>query len=334
MRKRVLTPFRQYRVQVVVLALTWLIFALTTPLFQGSDGVYSVLLAFPALGLIALGISITMMAGELDLSVTAVAVVAGVLAVKTSSAGLVPAILLATAAGTLFGCLQGWFVARFRINSLIVTVGTLVMMNGLGFVLCHGAPLNVSELSVTDPLLERWGSFLAPDIVVALVVFVIVGVFLARTRYGRELHAIGGARNEAVTAGVPLRRTVMIAFAMSAGLASLAGALSALKAGSIAPEAYESLLLKSITAALVGGISLSGGRGTALNVGLGVAILSLLSAGLSSNAASDATIQLITGVVLLIVVVLEFATALAARRVPGGPLAKSRLRRLVGPASP
>ena len=163
----------------------------------------------------------------------------------------------------------------------------------------------LENFEITDPLLLRFGVFSWSSIV-AIIVFVLAGFFLTYTRWGREIFAIGGARNEAIAAGVPRVRPLAIAFAISAFCASLAGALAAMRGGSAAPQNYEDLLLSGCAAALLGGISLYGGRGTVLNVALGVAILSVVGAGLAARGSSASLVQLVTGALLLTVITIEF----------------------------
>ena len=314
----VLDRARSYLLPVVVLVVTWIIIASTTPTFRGEASVFSVLEGFPLLGLVALGLAVTIIAGELDLSVGSVAALAGVVAVKTASTGLVGAIAIAVAVGALIGLLQGWVIARLAINSLVLTVGTLILLRGLTYLLSDNKPSQLTDFTVSDPLIARYGIFSISSIT-ALIVFAVLGLFLAYTRYGREIYAIGGAREEARSAGVPRQRPMVLAFALSAGCAALAGALASLKGGSAAPQNYDDLLLSGAAAALVGGISLYGGRGTVLHVALGVAVLSAVAAGLAARGSDASVTQLVTGALLITVVAVEFVAARIGRR--------SRLRR-------
>ena len=116
---------------------------------------------------------------------------------------------------------------------------------------------------------------------------VLVGFFLAYTAWGREIYAIGGGRHESAGAGVSHARAMVLAFALSAGCASLAGSLAALKSASAAPFAYEPLLLSAVTAALVGGISLYGGRGNVFSLAVGVLTLRLPHLGLLGPRRAD-----------------------------------------------
>jgi ribose transport system permease protein len=309
---------RSYLLPVIVLVATWVIITTTTDTFRGEASVFSVLEGFPLLGLVALGLAITIIAGELDLSVGSMAALAGVVAVKTADTGLLGGVLIAVAVGVLIGSLQGWMISRLAINSLVLTVGTLILLRGVTYLLSDNKPSQLTDFTVSDPLIERYGIFSISSIT-ALIVFVLFGLFLAYTRYGREIYAIGGAREEARAAGVPRLRPMILTFALSGGCAALAGALASLKGGSAAPQNYADLLLAGCAAALVGGISLYGGRGTVLHVALGVAVLSAVAAGLAARGSDASVTQLVTGALLITVVAIEFIVARLSRR--------SRLRR-------
>ncbi|MEQ9691596.1 ABC transporter permease [Bauldia litoralis] len=305
MKPGILTTLRPYFLPALVLAVTWLVIASITPTFRGAASIFSVLEGFSLVGLVALGLAATIIAGEFDLSVGSMAAVAAVIAVLCEGAGLVGAVLIATLAGAALGAIQGTLIGRLGINSLVFTIGTLIFLRGITYILSDSAPIMIDAYEITDPLLERYGIFSLSSLT-ALVMFAIVGLFLTYTRWGREIFAIGGARNEAIAAGVPVVRPMAIAFALSAGCASLAGALAAMRGGSAAPQNYEDLLLSGAAAALLGGISLYGGRGTVFNVALGVAVLSVVGAGLAARGSTASLVQLVTGVLLLTVITIEF----------------------------
>jgi ribose transport system permease protein len=304
---------RGYVLPLVVLIAVWIYISATTDTFRGESAFFSVLEGFPLMGLVALGLAVTIIAGELDLSVGSMAAVAGAIAVRAADAGLVGAVVIAVAIGALIGAVQGGLIAKIGINSLVFTIGTLILLRGVAWLLCGNAPLPLEDVTVSDPLLERYGIF-SPASIAALIVFALFGLFLAYTRYGREIYAIGGARAEAAAAGVSRTRPLVLAFAISGGLASMAGALATMRGGSAAPENYADLLLAGAAAALLGGISLYGGRGTVLNVAFGVAILTAVTAGLAARGEPNSTVQLVTGVLLLLVIAVEFIASRIARR--------------------
>jgi ribose transport system permease protein len=300
-----ISRIRPYALPLAVLAITWVVISSMTPSFRGEASIYSVLEGLSLVGLAALGLAVTIIAGELDLSVGSMAALAAVIAVLAAPLGLIGCVVVATAVGVVLGALQGTLIARLGINSLVFTIGTLILLRGLTYMLSHNAPIMIDNIEITDPLLERYGVFSISSIT-ALVVFVTAGLFLTYTRWGREIYAIGGARNEAIAAGVPRGRPFTLSFAISGGCASLAGALAAMRGGSAAPQNYEDLLLSGCAAALLGGISLYGGRGTVFNVALGVAVLSVVGTGLAARGSSASLVQLVTGALLLTVITIEF----------------------------
>jgi ribose/xylose/arabinose/galactoside ABC-type transport system permease subunit len=301
----ILERLRPYLLPLLVLAVTWVVIASITPTFRGQASVYSVLEGFPLMGLVALGLAVTIVAGELDLSVGSMAALSAVIAVLAAPVGLIGCVTIATLVCVVIGALQGALIGKLGINSLVLTIGTLIMLRGATHMLSNSAPIMIQNFEITDPLLERYWIFSLSSII-ALIVFVVAGLFLTYTQWGREIFAIGGARNEAIAAGVPRIRPMMVSFAISAGCAGLAGALAAMRGGSASPQNYEDLLLTGCAAALLGGISLYGGRGSMVNVMLGVAILSVVGAGLSARGSEASLVQLVTGALLIAVITLEF----------------------------
>jgi ribose transport system permease protein len=284
----------------------WAVFAATDPNYRSVDNFFPIFEGFALIGLVALGLSVTMLAGELDLSVGSVAAVAGIIAVKQSGLGLVPAVAVAVACAAVFGAAQGFAIARLGINSLVFTIGTLIAVSGLAYVLSdeQSVLIDLNDLGISDTITNQLWIF-SPFSLTTIAAFVVVGAFLAVTRWGREIYAIGGGRNEARAAGVSTMRPIVIAFTLSASLAALGGALASLKSGAAQPGGYDSVLLSGVTAALVGGVSLYGGRGDVLGVAVGVLTLQFLLSGLSSRGAEFYVASLATGGLLLTVLLVE-----------------------------
>lgn len=284
----------------------WLVFAATDANYRTVDNFYPVFEGFALVGLVALGLSVTMLAGELDLSVGSMAAVAGIIAVKQSSHGLVPCVVIAVLCAAAFGAAQGFTIARLGINSLVFTIGTLIALSGLAYVISNeqSVLIDLNDLGLSDTITNRIWIF-SPFSLTTIAAFVLVGAFLAVTRWGREIYAIGGGRNEARAAGVSTMRPIVIAFTLSAGLAGLGGALASLKSGAAQPGGYDTVLLSGVTAALVGGVSLYGGRGDVLGVAIGVLTLQFLLSGLSSRGAEFYVGSLATGALLLSVLLIE-----------------------------
>lgn len=315
-------PGLRYAPQVVLLAGMWGYFIASSTTFRGTSAVYPVLQSFALLGIVALGIGLTMIVGELDLSVGSMAALAGVIAIMFADLGLVPAALIAVAFGAVYGLFQGVLITRFGISSLAVTIASLIMLKGVALALTGEAPISANDLSLGEPLLQRFWLFSTASLL-AVVLFVLVGLFMTYTRLGHEMYATGGARNEARAAGVRTGMSVVTAFTLSGAFAALAGTLIALSSGVASPTNFTTLLLAAPTAVLVGGVALTGGRGTVLNIALGVAIISLIASGAGDQGLQPSVAQLVTGGLLVAVVAIEFGRS---------RLAVARQRRSSAPA--
>jgi len=292
---------KRYALQLIVLAVVIISMYAAYPNFRVEASIERLI----PLGVIAAGLAVTMIAGEFDLSIASMAALAGALTVTLAPLGLVTSLLIAIVACTLLGMLQGWAIAKLGINSLVFTVGTLVLIRGLTWLVCGGLAISIDDITASDIFYSKF-LFLSPLSAAGLVILIVLGIFLARTKWGRELYALGSARHEAIAAGVRYRRGMVIAFGISAGCGAVGGALTSALSGSAAPDALESMLVIGIAAALVGGISIAGGRGTMVNVFLGFAIISVLSSGLAGMGAKGFVSQLYIGIFLLAVVLAEY----------------------------
>ncbi len=306
MNHRILTASLGSRIGLLILI--WVVFSTLNPKFFSSNTMFAVLEGFAITGLVAAGLAATMLVGELDLSVGSVAAVAGIIAVEATGLGFLPAVLLAVVAALAFGLAQGWIIAKTGINSLVFTIGTLILVRGVAFMITPVAELMpLDRIGMSDFLVMRLWVF-SPFSLTTLTLVIILGLFFAFSRWGREMMAFGGAREEARAAGLNMRRPIIIAFGISATFAGLAGALASIKSASAAPFSYEGLLLTGVTAALVGGVSLYGGKGTMLGVVVGTLILRSLTAGIANQGAAVYIESLAIGVILLLVLLVEFFT--------------------------
>jgi ribose transport system permease protein len=172
----------------------------------------------------------------------------------------------------------------------------------------------IEQLSETDFFTERILGVLSPLSIGMAVVFVIVGLFLRFTRWGREIYAIGGGRNEARAAGVPLLRPMVIAFTCSGALAGLGGGVLSLRLGSATPLGFDTLLLSAATTCLMGGIALEGGRGNVIGIAIGLFTLRFLVTGVASLGAPYYVQNLAAGVLLIFVVVVQLLATQYRRR--------------------
>lgn len=308
----------------------FVVFAIADRRFATPNNIFTIFEGFAWLGLAALAVGLTIIAGELDLSVGSVAAVAGIIAVSiVEDIGLVGAVVVAALLGMAYGAVQGYLIHRLRIHSLVFTLGTLIGLRGLAFMISGENTVVMKNLDIADVVRNQLWIF-SPFSLVTILVFTLVGLFLVYTRYGREIFAIGGGRQEAAAAGVPLVRPLVLAFALSGSMAALAGALTSIKSGSAGPAAFEQLLLPAATAALIGGVSLLGGKGSVVGIAVGTLTLRFITSGLSLGGAPFYVLTLATGAVLIVVVVLELVVE---RPVVRAALRRRRARRRAHPGA-
>lgn len=288
------------------LILLWSAFAIQSATFVTSNTVYSILQGFAFIGLLTAGLAVTMIAGELDLSVASAAAVAGIVAIQLSEHGVWFGIIAATLLAAAFGTFQGACIGWLRINSLVFTIGSFFVLRGVAHLLTDGGSvlLQLDKASQSDLLIRRFWIF-SPLSLITVTLIILLGMFLAWNRWGREIYSVGGGRPESAASGVAQVRPLVVAFGISGAAAGLAGALSSVVAGSGSAQAFTDVLLLAITAALVGGISLRGGKGTMLNVVLGGLLLQTLVVGLYHNAVSLSVQNLVTGALLVGILLLS-----------------------------
>jgi len=296
---------------VLVLALFVLFSALESS-FATEANIYTVLEGFAFTGLVALAIGITIIAGEMDLSVGSMAAVAGVIAVSFAGWGLTCAVLLAVLVTATLGALQGVAIGLLRIPSIVFTVGTMIGLRGLVYILSGEETVVVPDLKMVEVIRHPVSVFSLFSLI-TIGIFILMGLVLSYSRPGRNVYAIGGGRMAATAAGVPVFRTIVLIFTVSGILAGLAGSLVCLKSGSAIPRGLEGLLLLAAASALIGGTSLSGGRGTVLGIALGVMTIRFVSSYIHFKAMSYYAENLAIGALLILVVAIDLLVATPSR---------------------
>jgi ribose transport system permease protein len=260
------------------------------------------------LGVIATGMMIVILLGQIDLSVPWVVAVGGMMssaAAAYGTTGVILAIPFGIACGVAIGLVNGVGVAYLRIPSMIVTLATNAVAQGLMVVYTGGFSPQDSASAAVRYIAT---GFLLPGIPNAVVLWAVIGAaaifLLTRTTFGRSIYAIGNRESAAYLSGVKTRRVVMTAFAISGGLSAFGGVLLAGYASKAAQAMGDAYLLPSIAAVVLGGTSILGGRGTYLGTIAGVILITLLQSILSVMQIPEAGRQIIYGIVIIAMLLL------------------------------
>ncbi|MDR6711096.1 ribose/xylose/arabinose/galactoside ABC-type transport system permease subunit [Pseudomonas hunanensis] len=280
-------------------------FAVTLDNFASTQNTYAILQTFALLGLITLGLSMTMLVGEFDLSVGSMVAVAGLITLKVGGDDLVTGAFAAMAFALLVGMVNALVFVWLRLSSLVVTVGTMIALSGFAYWLAGGKIVSTDNFDAgafwDDSI---FGIFSARSLLTLSAFGLMAGV-LRFTRLGRDMVATGSRVHAAQACGVPIGRVHLFAFVFSSLCAGLAGVLLSISLATASATMGSNLLLQAVSAAIIGGVALAGGIGKPSGVLLGVLILTILNNGMSLLGAGSAAILLTNGVLLLIVVVLD-----------------------------
>ena len=266
---------------LVALILELIIFASLSPYFFSSTNFSNIGRAMVIIGIGSIGATIVIISGGFDLSVGSVMAASGMLAafvINQGQSNLV-GVVLALMLGCVIGLLNGFVIGYLRINPLIATLAMLSIVRGLAYIISGGDAVIVSNSSFlaigTDSL---FGVPLTVWIFVTL--FLSVGFLMPRTHFGRYVYAIGSNSRAARLAGIFVNRWTLVFYAFSGTTAALAGYVTVARTGQAEPSANIGAELDMITAVILGGASLSGGKGRLVGTFLAIVVLAVLTNGL------------------------------------------------------
>jgi ribose/xylose/arabinose/galactoside ABC-type transport system permease subunit len=266
---------------------------------------FSSLQYFSTFGLVALGLALTMLIGEFDISVGGLFGLGGCVAVLTGNTDPWIGLAAALATGLVFGVAQGLIITGFRLDSVAVTLGGLLTANGLAYVLTLNKTITFDNIDLALALNQPIATILSPRSIVTIAFFVVAILVFGTTRIGRDLIATGSDRKAAMISGVRVDRLLVASFALSAALSALGGALLSYGLASASPAGLTDVLVPAIAAAILGGVSLSGGVGGPFGLAIGILTISLLRSGLNALGVPPFVNDVVSGAILLAVAIVD-----------------------------
>jgi len=279
---------------------------LLAPQFLSKDNMISLGLQVSSIGVVSCTMLFCLAAGDFDLSVGSTFALGGMVGVlvanRTGSLffGVVGAIL----AGSAVGVVNGTVVAKFKINALITTLATMQIVRGLTHILGKGVPVS-AQIKNFDFLGNHTYFSIPLPILIMITFFVVFGILLNRTVFGRNTLAIGGNKEAALLAGIQVARTKIAIFALSGMVAAFAGIVSASRIVVASNNAGEKLELQAISACVLGGVSLSGGIGTMSGTVVGVLIMGIVENVMRLRNVETFYQLVVTGTILLLAVLFD-----------------------------
>jgi ribose/xylose/arabinose/galactoside ABC-type transport system permease subunit len=291
---------------LAALVILLLLNSIFTSNFFDVNNFRNILLQVAPTVLVAVGMTLVIATGGIDLSVGSVMAIASAVAATSLDGGAALAVVFALAAATLAGAFNGALISGFRIQPIIVTLALLISGRGVAQVLSRGGQL----IPFSNPSFEYLGKGAVAGIPVQVIVMtlvVAVAVFLMRaTAFGRYVVAVGGNEAASRLAGIKVHRTKIMVYALSGLLAGLAGLIETARLGaSDAQKVGLNIELDAIAATVVGGTPLTGGRATVLGTLVGALIMQVITTGFVMNGISYSWSLVIKAAIIIVAVYIQ-----------------------------
>ncbi len=292
---------------ILVLLVLFVAFSITSPYFLSSRNLLNVGGTAGILGLMAITQTFLVISGGIDISVGSAVAVTGVILGSLVVAG-VPiwvGVVLVLLVGLAIGVLNGFISVRLKVDPLVTTLGTYSIFLGLAFVIAGGTQI----IRLDDPLFTFLGNGRVGPVPFTLLLFFVawcVGLFIERrTTFGRAVYAVGGNQEAARLSGIRTGRVRFTLFAASGLAAAVVGVILVSQLATASPNVGGSYLLSVVTAVILGGASLAGGRGSLVGTLIAVAILGVLQNGFALLEFSAFMQNLVLGILLICAVLLD-----------------------------
>lgn len=295
---------------VILLIIMVIFFSFMTDTFFATKNMINILRQVAVLGILSAGMTFVIISGGMDLTVGSLLGLTGVICAKFLSEfqlNPVLAILLTLIILTLFGTLTGMLIVKLHVAPIVITLGMMTVARGLAFIISGGLPI----YDIPEEVVYLGQGYVGPIPVpvITLIIIVIIAAFiLNRTYYGRYVYAIGGNEEAARLAGVAVNKIKVSLYSASAFLAGIAGVTLMARVSSGAPASGTGMEMDVVTAVVIGGVSINGGKGNITGAFIGALIIGVLSNGLTIMNVGEYYQQVVKGLVLILAVAFDVFT--------------------------
>ncbi|PIC77061.1 ribose ABC transporter permease [Sporosarcina sp. P19] len=290
------------------LLLIVVIISIMSPSFLTLNNLFNVLRQVSINALIAFGMTFVILTGGIDLSVGSILALTGAVTAGMMSGGMDPilAMLLGILLGVLLGAINGLIIAKGKVAPFIATLATMTIFRGLTLVYTEGRPISGLGDSFTFQMLGKGYIFGIPVPVITMAIsFAVLYFILKKTTFGRRVYAVGGNEEASRLSGINVDRVKIYVYSLAGGLTAIASLILTSRLNSAQPTAGNMFELDAIAAVVLGGTSLTGGRGWIVGTLIGALIIGVLNNGLNLIGVSSFFQQVVKGAVILIAVLLD-----------------------------
>lgn len=302
------TSFMEKIIPFIGLILLIIVVSILNPSFLDLSNLLNLLRQISINGLIAFGMTFIILTGGIDLSVGSILALSSAFIALMITSGVDPiiALIIGVLIGFVLGAVNGLLVTKGNMAPFIATLATMTIFRGLTLVITDGNPITNLGDSYLFQLFGK-GYFIGIPVpaVTMIIVFVILLIILQKTTFGRHTYAIGGNEVAAKISGIKVNKIKFLIYGISGLMSALAGGILTSRLNSAQPTAGTSYELDAIAAVVLGGTSLTGGKGRIVGTLIGVLIIGVLNNGLNLLGVSSFYQQVVKGVVILIAVLID-----------------------------
>lgn len=306
---------------VLILIILIVASAVLSPVFLTANNIFNILRQNTAILLISLGMLFVVLTGGIDLSVGSIAAVGGMMISQTlvtwnfsSYLGVAVSVLITLVVGTALGSVSGFLVSYLKMAPFVVTLAMMTIARGIAYLITNGQPVRWSEMTKGVELMLSFGSetlFGIPYPVILAVIACVLFIVIAKyTVTGRLIIAIGSNQSAVTLAGINSKKYKFLVYAISGFMSALGGIVMTCRSGTGTPMSGEGYELDAIAACVIGGASLSGGKGTVGNTIIGVLVLGLITNVMNLLSVPAYPQQIIKGIIILFAVLVQSIDAL------------------------
>ena len=294
---------------VIALIILMAVITIINSNFLTANNLLNLLLQVTSNALIAFGMTFVILTGGIDLSVGSILALSSALTAGLLGSGMpvTLAILISLILGCILGMMNGLLISYGKLAPFIVTLATMTIFRGATLVYTNGNPITkgLSDTFLFQFLGQGYIVGIPFPVIIMFIVFIVLYVLLHKTAFGKSVYAIGGNEKAAYISGVKLNKVKIIIYSISGIMASISGLIITSRLSSAQPTAGASYEMDAMAAVVLGGTSLSGGKGRILGTLIGALIIGVLNNGLNIIGVSAFWQQVVKGVVILIAVLID-----------------------------
>ena len=294
---------------VIALIILMAVITIINSNFLTANNLLNLLLQVTSNALIAFGMTFVILTGGIDLSVGSILALSSALTAGLLGSGMpvTLAILISLILGCILGMMNGLLISYGKLAPFIVTLATMTIFRGATLVYTNGNPITkgLSDTFLFQFLGQGYIVGIPFPVIIMFIVFIVLDVLRNKTAFGKSVYAIGGNEKAAYISGVKLNKVKIIIYSISGIMASISGLIITSRLSSAQPTAGASYEMDAIAAVVLGGTSLSGGKGRILGTLIGALIIGVLNNGLNIIGVSAFWQQVVKGVVILIAVLID-----------------------------